>query len=144
MSNNLRQKAFQMVGNNALEPSSNKNSCSNLSPRGFHHQGSFTNMESSNQERLPVLKGTQEEKHSLERNNSVITRQELIKKEYSRIIETRLPNILNLMNQDKYNIQNVGQIAENQFEYDDTELLSKMFTKDPSQKPQQDSLPKPD
>ena len=51
-----------------------------------------------------MLKGTQEEKHSLERNNSVITRQEMIKKEYSRIIETRLPNILNLMNQDKYNI----------------------------------------
>ncbi len=40
---------------------------------------------------------------SLERNNSVISRKDLIKKEYNKIMEQRLPNILCLMNQDKYN-----------------------------------------
>lgn len=56
----------------------------------------------------------------------------MIKKEYNKILETRLPNILNLMNQEKYNISTGADtsINENYAEYDDTDLLSKMFSKD--------------
>lgn len=53
-------------------------------------------IDSSLDNRLPNLKAVGEK--SLERNNSVFSRKELIKKEYNKIIETRLPNILNLMN----------------------------------------------
>ena len=42
---------------------------------------------------LPNLK-----QKSLERNNSVFSRRDLIKKEYNKIMEHKLPNILNLMN----------------------------------------------
>jgi len=79
---------------------------------------------------------------SLERNNSVFSRKELIKKEYNKIMDQRLPNILSLMNHDKYNISagagldgGGNSIQEemssgNLGEYDETELLSKMFSKD--------------
>jgi hypothetical protein len=72
----------------------------------------------------------------------VFSRKDLIKKEYNKIIETKLPNILQLMNHEKNNlgvnihgvggilgILNENSIHEN-FDYDDTELLSKMFSKD--------------
>jgi len=69
---------------------------------------------------------------SLERNNSVFSRRDLIKKEYNKIIENRLPNILSLMNNEKYNVTSGADISinESNFEYDDTDLLSKMFNKD--------------
>ena len=38
---------------------------------------------------------------SLERNPSVLSRKELIKQEYNLLLETRLPNIMHLMNSDK-------------------------------------------
>jgi len=46
-------------------------------------------------------------------------------------MDTRLPNILNLMNNDKHNMSSGVDISitEN-MDYDDTELLSKMFNKD--------------
>ena len=47
---------------------------------------------------------------SLDRNNSVFNRKELIKKEYNRIMDQRLPNILSLMNHDKYNLASVSGI----------------------------------
>ena len=49
------------------------------------------------------------------------------------MIETKLPNILSLMNNEKLNLgggNETGSINDNNFEYDDTELLSKMFSKD--------------
>jgi hypothetical protein len=49
----------------------------------------------SSDHRLPNLKHSEP---SLERNNSVFNRKDLIKKEYNKVIETRLPNILHLMN----------------------------------------------
>lgn len=60
------------------------------------------------------------------------SRRDLIKKEYNRIIETRLPNILHLMNNDKYNVTGRADqsINEINMEYDDTDLLSKIFSKD--------------
>lgn len=73
---------------------------------------------------------------SLERNNSVFNRKDLIKKEYNKIMDQRLPNILSLMNHDKYNISmneplvNDFAVASSGVDYDETELLSKMFTKD--------------
>lgn len=70
---------------------------------------------------------------SLERNNSVFSRRELIKKEYNRIMETKLPNILNMMNNEKYNIATGVDTTINDnncLGYDDTDLLSRMFTKD--------------
>lgn len=70
---------------------------------------------------------------SLERNNSVFSRRDLIKKEYNKIIETRLPNILNLMNNDhKINggAVDISINENNNIDYDDTDLLSKMFSKD--------------
>lgn len=73
----------------------------------------------SSEQKLPNLKSHQE--RSLERNNSVFNRKDLIKKEYTKIIETRLPNILSLMNQDK-NITKNGFMNE-ALDYDDTELL---------------------
>ena len=39
--------------------------------------------------------------HSLERNPSVLSRKELIKQEYNLLLETRLPNIMQLMNSEK-------------------------------------------
>jgi hypothetical protein len=62
----------------------------------------------------------------------MFSRKDLIKHEYNKIIETRLPNILNLMNYDKYNISTGADTSlnDNYVEYDDTELLSKMFSKD--------------
>jgi hypothetical protein len=90
---------------NGWEPKSNKNSSSKPSPKGFQHKLSFlNNVESStNIDKLPNLRAQGEK--SLERNNSVFNRKDLIKQEYNKIIETRLPNILNLMNQEKhYNI----------------------------------------
>lgn len=51
----------------------------------------------------------------------MFNRKDLIKKEYTKIIETRLPNILSLMNQDK-NITKNGFMNE-ALDYDDTELL---------------------
>ena len=66
----------------------------------------------------------------------MFSRKDLIKKEYNKIMDQRLPNILSLMNQDKL----MGPQIENSIqefnasgglgEYDETELLSKMFTKD--------------
>lgn len=75
---------------------------------------------------------------SLERNNSVFSRKDLIKKEYNKIMDQRLPNILSLMNQDKYNISagETGSVHDliagsvGAMDYDETELLSKMFSKD--------------
>lgn len=72
---------------------------------------------------------------SLERNNSVFSRKDLIKKEYNKIMDQRLPNILSLMNQDKYNISagetgSVNDLIAGAMDYDETELLSKMFSKD--------------
>ncbi|MFS8160246.1 MAG: hypothetical protein ACMG6E_08575 [Candidatus Roizmanbacteria bacterium] len=58
----------------------------------------------------------------------MFSRKELIKKEYNRIIENKLPNILSLMNHDR---QHLGEHSiHDNFDYDDTELLSKMFSKD--------------
>ena len=57
----------------------------------------------------------------------------MIKKEYNKIIDTKLPNILSLMNNEKYHNQNGGDnsiINDHPREYDDTDLLSKMFSKD--------------
>lgn len=47
------------------------------------------------EQRLPNLKQIDK---SLERNNSVFSRKEIIQKEYAKGMETRLPNILHLMN----------------------------------------------
>lgn len=53
---------------------------------------------------VQTLKSDQQRNHhgamqrSLERNNSVISRKDIIKKEYNKIMEQRLPNILSLMN----------------------------------------------
>lgn len=47
---------------------------------------------------MPNLRSQGPGERSLERNNSVFSRKELIKKEYAKIIETRLPNIMSLMN----------------------------------------------
>lgn len=84
----------------------------------------------SSEQKLPNLKHKREK--SLERNNSVFSRRELIKKEYNKIIETRLPNILSLMNNEKYNATSVAELSinESNLDYDDTDLLSKMFNKD--------------
>jgi hypothetical protein len=63
----------------------------------------------------------------------VFSRRDLIKKEYNKIIETRLPNILQLMNNEKQHHMSTGadiSISDNNFEYDDTDLLSRMFNKD--------------
>jgi len=61
----------------------------------------------------------------------MFSRKDLIKKEYNKIIENRLPNILSLMNHDKHNVGVSGDLGSNDhFDYDDTELLSKMFSKD--------------
>jgi len=70
----------------------------------------------------------------------VFNRKELIKKEYNRIMDQRLPNILSLMNHDKYNITvpETGSICDlgtanipgGSMPYDETDLLSKMFSKD--------------
>jgi hypothetical protein len=81
----------------------------------------------------------------------VFNRKELIKKEYNKIMDQRLPNILSLMNNnvhnDKYHHSStdcapylegsvhemVNHSTENvgaALEYDETALLSKMFTKD--------------
>lgn len=50
------------------------------------------------------LRNAKAGERSLDRNNSVINRKELMKKEYNKIIDSRLPNILSLMNNhDKYN-----------------------------------------
>ncbi|CDW78642.1 UNKNOWN [Stylonychia lemnae] len=83
--------------------------------------------------KLPNLKHKKEK--SLERNNSVFNRRDLIKQEYNRVIETRLPNILSLMSNGKQNIASASgadiSLFENEnMDYDDTELLSKLFTKD--------------
>jgi hypothetical protein len=54
-----------------------------------------------NDSKLPNLrnKGAPAREKSLERTNAnVISRKELIKKEYNKILETKLPNILNMMN----------------------------------------------
>jgi hypothetical protein len=78
---------------------------------------------------------------SLDRNNSVFNRKELIKKEYNRIMDQRLPNILSQMNQDKHviaahessllcDIGGSNMIGNGNIPYDETDLLSKMFTKD--------------
>jgi hypothetical protein len=83
---------------------------------------------------LKLLGGDINSSKQMERNNSVFSRKELIKKEYNRIIETRLPNILQLMNQDKRgsggNNGLIEQLFQEKVDYDDTELLSKMFSKD--------------
>lgn len=63
----------------------------------------------------------------------------MIKKEYTKIIETRLPNILNLMNQENKNITKNGFMNE-ALDYDDTELLSKMFAKDNQHKSSKSDL----
>jgi hypothetical protein len=97
-------------------------------------------------ERLRIAKG----ERSLDRNNSVINRKELMKKEYNKIIDSRLPNILSLMNNhEKYNHQSsttcnnleggsihdlcTSTVGGAALEYDETDLLSKMFTKDHQQ-----------
>lgn len=84
----------------------------------------------------------------------MFSRKDLIKKEYNKIMDQRLPNILNLMNQDKHsmalqggapiedtlggssvnlggaNSSALGMIGIEGCCYDETELLSKMFTND--------------
>lgn len=58
----------------------------------------------------------------------MFNRKDQIIKEYNKIIENRLPNILNLMNHDKRVIGFTKN--KDHLEYDDTELLSKMFSKE--------------
>jgi hypothetical protein len=83
---------------------------------------------------------------SLERNPSVLSRKELIKQEYNLLLETRLPNIMQLMNSDKSLGLGMGSISKNGLEneeeqprkkekyskksvdYDDTDFLQKMFS----------------
>jgi len=47
------------------------------------------------------LKSTANGERSLERNPSVLSRKELIKQECNLLLETRLPNIMQLMNSEK-------------------------------------------
>eukprot|EP00347_Sterkiella_histriomuscorum_P021618 403333352 len=74
---------------------------------------------------------------------SIVTRRkELIKREYNKIVENKLPNILFLMNSEKQNqtksnakildlsLNDSNQFNQHHLEYDDTELLSKLFNKD--------------
>jgi hypothetical protein len=101
------------LGVNGWEaPLSNKNSSQKPSPRGsniiYNHKASFNQGSNVienimlNDSKLPNLrtKGANAVgEKSLERTNAnVISRKELIKKEYNRILETKLPNILNMMN----------------------------------------------
>lgn len=83
---------------------------------------------------------------SLERNPSVLSRKELIKQEYNLLLETRLPNIMHLMNSDKSLGLGMGSISKTALEteeeirkkekftnkqsvdYDDTDFLQKMFS----------------
>jgi len=68
----------------------------------------------------PVNQGTGGgPERSLERNPSVLSRKELIQQEYNLLLETRLPNIMQLMNSEKnlglglgYNRPNVPDINE--------------------------------
>ena len=54
---------------------------------------------------------------SLPRNNSVINRKDFISHEYSKIVESKLPNIMSFMRE--------NEIPE--YEYNDTDLLAKMM-----------------
>ena len=81
---------------------------------------------------------------SLERNQSVLSRKELIKQEYNLLLETRLPNIMQLMNSEKslglgLNMPKNGTpekeakqakkvVEKKSVDYDDTEFLEKMFS----------------
>ena len=59
----------------------------------------------------------------------MFSRKDLIKQEYNKILENKLPNILSLLNQDKQLI-NGEHNFHHHFDYDDTDILSRMFSKD--------------
>ena len=66
----------------------------------------------------------------MERINGVLSRRDLIKKEYNKIMENRLPNIMNFMNSQMSQVDmSINENTELQ-NYDDTDLLSKMFSKE--------------
>ena len=75
----------------------------------------------------------------MERNQSVFSRKDLIKLEYNKIMEQRLPNILSLMNNDKQQTMIDGvSISHHESvnaEYDETEFISKLFSKDHQNRP---------
>lgn len=83
-----------------------------------------------------MLRNVKAGERSLERNNnSVFSRKDLIKKEYNKIMDQRLPNILSLIT-NHHNISTSGGVIEDfnlsggqgiNTDYDETELLSKMF-----------------
>lgn len=54
---------------------------------------------------------------SLERNQSVLSRKELIKQEYNLLLETRLPNIMQIMNSEKSLGLQVNAAANGQYDY---------------------------
>ena len=67
----------------------------------------------------------------------MISRKDLIKKEYHKILETKLPNIFHMINQEKFNAStgaNTNTLIQQDLnlDYDDTQLLSLIFNKDQS------------
>ncbi|CDW71924.1 UNKNOWN [Stylonychia lemnae] len=116
------------------ESSNHKTSSSKASPKSRINNGQDSHTISGNIQSSSIQKPTEK---GLQRNNSVFSRRDLIKQEYDRIIENRLPNIINLINQDKHSLQNPSKENNNNksfsneiMEYDDTELFSQIFSKE--------------
>jgi hypothetical protein len=65
---------------------------------------------------------------SLERNPSVLSRKELIKQEYNLLLETRLPNIMHLMNSDKSLGLGMGSISKTALETEEEVRKKEKFT----------------
>jgi hypothetical protein len=66
---------------------------------------------------------------SLERNSSVLSRKELIKQEYNLLLETRLPNIMQLMNSDKQLGLGMGSISKNALETEEENRSKEKYIK---------------
>jgi hypothetical protein len=76
-----------------------------------------------------IGQGLGHQERSLERNPSVLSRKELIKQEYNLLLETRLPNIMQLMNSDKSLGLGMGSLSKNNLETDEDSKKNERLNK---------------
>jgi hypothetical protein len=76
-----------------------------------------------------IGQGLGPQERSLERNPSVLSRKELIKQEYNLLLETRLPNIMQLMNSDKSLGLGMGSLSKNNLETDEDSKKNERLNK---------------